>query len=109
MTDYTREELVAICEAAIVPKERWSDRDTPHSIERVGVCWAFLKAGCDFRIRTKPQSPSDGCVTDTDTIWLDVTHPDFISIECGEGDGETETFYLPTRQRLAERAGRDWY
>jgi hypothetical protein len=107
----TREELISICEAAIVPYEKWHNRDSPHSQERVGVCWALLRAGCEFRILTHPAHQGDGCVTDADTIWLEITHATFMSIECGrdEEPWEDETFYLPTRKRLADRAGRDWY
>ena len=53
--NYTREDLIAICELAVVPHDRWSDRDTPGAQEGVGKAWAFLKAGCAFRVLTEGQ------------------------------------------------------
>ncbi len=104
MTNYTRDELVAICERAVVPHAQWSDRDTARAQEGVGKAWAFLRAGCDLRVITE----GDICVTDEQTIWIEITHDDFGVIDWG-GPQETETFYLPTPARLDAHAGRDWY
>ncbi|WP_436702452.1 hypothetical protein [Nocardioides sp. BYT-33-1] len=102
--DYTREDLIAICERAVVPHDRWGDRDTPGAQEGVGKAWAFLKAGCTFRVSTEGKY----CVTDDRTIWIEIDHDDFGTRDWG-GPGETETFYLPTPARLDATAGRDWY
>ena len=103
-SSYTRDELVAICERAVVPHEQWSDRDTASAQEGVGKAWAFLRAGCDFHVITE----GDICVTDDRTIWVEITHDNFGVIDWG-GPQETETFYLPTSARLDATAGRDWY
>jgi hypothetical protein len=105
-TNYSREELISICEQAIVPETEWRNRDTPHSQERVGICWALLKAGCEFEIA----SHGGQCSTDERTIWLTVKHMTFASFEYGRyGNDEYEIFYLPTPERLKQREGRDWY
>lgn len=106
--DYSREALIAICAAAIVPVKEWRDRDTPEAQEKVGQCWAYLRAGCTFRVLLKPAYGSDNCVTDEGTIWLEVTHPTFTTFELDLED-DTETFYLPTPSRLRAKQGRDWY
>lgn len=103
-SSYTRDELVAICEQAVVPHEQWSDRDTASAQEGVGKAWAFLRAGCDFLVRTE----GGLCVTDEQTIWIEITHDNFGVIDWG-GPQETERFYLPTPARLASTSGEDWY
>lgn len=35
-TDYTREELISICERAIVPQSKWWDRDSEQAQAGVG-------------------------------------------------------------------------
>jgi hypothetical protein len=109
--DYTREELVAICERAVVPRDEWSNRDTPHTHEKLGLCWVMLKAGCPFHVhRPAPQGSKSGCHTDHETIWLTIEWPDFNDFEYGTGmNSQSDTFYLPTPKRLDERQGRDWY
>lgn len=103
-SSYTRDELVAICERAVVPHAMWRNRDTASAQEGVGKAWAFLRAGCDFHVITE----GDLCVTDERTIWVEITHDNFGVIDWG-GPQETETFYLPTSARLDATAGRDWY
>lgn len=100
---YTRKELIEICEQAIVLEKDWSDRDSEQSQRNVGVCWAFLKCGCDFEIVY-----DDGlCSTDDRTIWLWIYTKGF---ECFEGGGkERYHIYLPTKKRLKECEGGDWY
>lgn len=105
---YTREELISICEAAIVPVEKWSNRDTPLAQEKVGIAWLLLKAGCRFEVTTEASGGGPHCVTDDYTIWLYISAPTFGTFESGSAD-EDRRFYLPTRKQLAERQGRDWY
>lgn len=101
--DYTREELVAICEAGVVPHEHWHDRDSARSQQKLGQAWAYLKAGCDFRVLTEGT-----LVTDKETIWIEIDFADFDWFESREELG-SETFYLPTQKRLDRADGRDWY
>ena len=115
--DYSREQLISICEQAIVPVERWHDRDSPAAQLGVGEAWALLKSGCDFTIRTADNSTKNsGCITDERIIWIEIEHPTFNSFEEG-GDREffnKELFFLPTPARLQEsetvvREQKDWY
>ena len=100
---YSREDLIDICERAIVPHENWRNRDTPSAQEGIGKAWAFLKAGCVFRVLTEGSLASDDR-----TIWIEIDHDDFGTRDWG-GPGETEMFYLPTDARLAAVNGKDWY
>jgi hypothetical protein len=46
---------------------------------------------------------------DDETIWIEVLYEGFNDFEYGEGPSYDETFYLPTRKRLASNRGSDWY
>lgn len=97
--DLTREDLISICERAIVPVGEWSDRDTPSAQEKLGHAWVLLRAGCAWRPALSPVSTNQ-------TIWIEITAPGFSTFD--EGDGpEEHLFYLPTEERLAR--GGDWY
>ena len=102
-TDWTRDELLDICEKALVPQDLWSDRDTAHAQRQVGECRALLKAGCSYGIITMGST-----ATDYHTIWLTIEYRGFDYFETG-GHLSTETFYLPTPTRLWEANGGDWY
>lgn len=106
-TDYSREELVAICERAVVPHAKWSNRDTPGSHEKLGLAWVMLKAGCEFSVH--PSSEKSGCFTGRDVIWLTIYWRNFNDFEYGTGPSESDSFYLPTPERLAKVDGRDWH
>lgn len=102
---YTREDLITICEQAVVPESKWLDRDSHRSQCKVGEAWALLKAGCDFKVLY-----SGVCATDDKTIWIEIYAEDFNRFEWGrEVDKWEETYYLPTRKRLEARPGQDWY
>lgn len=102
-TDYSRDDLLAICERAFVPQAKWHDRDSSAAQRQLGECYALLKAGCDFSISR------DGLlITDARTIWVTVTWEGFGHFDWG-GPLDVETFYLPTSHRLNERDGKDWY
>ncbi len=106
-TDYTREELIQICEQAIVPEEKWGNRDSPDSMDQLGRCAVFLKCGCEFWIH--PPAKESGCHMDERTIWLSIDHKTFNTFEYGGGYTESESYWLPTPQRLADAEGDDWY
>lgn len=106
--DYSRENLIAICEAAVVPVEKWRNRDSPGAQEALGLCWVMLKAGCEFHVHP-PQPEKRGCHTDARTIWLTIEWPTFNTFEYGGGNETNDTFYIPTPARLREAEGRDWY
>jgi len=104
--DDERELLIRLCERSIVNVKSWSNRDSHISQTKVGTLWALLKAGCEFRIMDRDSDAN--CKTNDQTIWVEVSEiPDFGHMDAG-GEKATETFYLPTPKRLAERSG-DWY
>ena len=105
--DYSRENLVAICEAAVVQESKWRDRDSPSAHEKLGLCWVMLKAGCEFHVH--PPNDGSGCHTDERTIWISIDWKTFSSFEYGGGNKTNETFYIPTPKRLRESIGKDWY
>lgn len=100
----TREDLIALCEAAIIPEAWWWDRDSPGAQRQVGELWALLKAGCDFDLMP------DDHPTAYKSILVQVDYRGFTTIESGKPK-EREWFYLPTPQWLAARraASEDWY
>lgn len=116
--EYTRIELIDICERAFVPQSDWSDRDSASSQMKVGQALALLKAGCHYQIKTK-ENVSDGsrCITDSDTIWIQFWVKDFSWFEyhdeeANEIEGNNKAdyhFYLPTDKRLKKTKGKDWY
>jgi len=108
-TDYTREELIQICERAVVPIEKWGNRDSPSSHEKLGVCSVMLKAGADFTVHRAKKEGESGCLTDDRTIWLTLHWHNFGDFEYGTRFGESDSFYLPTPARLDQTEGRDWY
>lgn len=105
---YTREKLIEICEKAIVPVEKWGNRDTPEAQLKVGQAWALLKAGCDFEVLIK-RLENDRCVTDEETIWISIKHPAFWTYDGDPDHLDEENFYLPTEKTLKASKGRDWY
>ena len=101
----TREKLIEICEKATVKESDWNNRDSADAQRQLGEAWALLKAGCEFFVRT-----SGNCATDTKTIWIEIESLGFKYFECGSTNSkDSETYYLPTEERLADRAGKDWY
>ena len=104
-TDYTRAELIRLCRDAIVHVKRWRNRDTPITHAQLGVCWALLTADCEFFVHTG----TGDCKTDERTIWLTITRPTFSTFEYGGGYEKSESYYLPTPQRLKESEHKDWY
>lgn len=97
----TRADLVDLCEAGVVPVDQWSNRDTSDAQIQLGKALALLRAGCDYTIANDPLS-------DGRTWWVEITYPGFAHFDW-DGGTETELFYIPTRKRLDQAAGRDWY
>ena len=100
--DYTREELISICNDASVPQDKWRNRDSADAQRQMGDCLALLRAGCQFEI-----SHEYSLATDEHTIWIVIRYKGFDYFELGEIS--QETFYLPTRLRLEHSQDSDWY
>ena len=112
---YSREELIHICEQAIIDVKKWNDIYTPSSQISVGTVWALLKANCPFEVLY--EKTPQGLCTDKHTIWIRIWHPEFIHFDITGFDLEdkdtlgSEIYYLPTIQRLEETGfgENDWY
>ena len=104
MNDETlRNELISCCQDAVVPEANWRNRDSASAQRQVGEALALLRSGCPFALSDSPS-------TDDETWWVDITFRGFQTFELGEDEvTEVDLFYIPTRQRLDEAAGRDWY
>jgi len=96
----TREDLIDLCERGLVPQSKWRDRDSAKAQLQLGEARVLLRAGCDFTLAGSPLSTED-------TWWIEVVYRGFGWFE--EHEMYDETFYIPTAQRLAKRAGNDWY
>lgn len=111
-TNYTREEIINICEHAIVPEKHWSDRDSQASQSKIGEVWALLKAGCKFKVLVQDSSIKGPqlCTTDNRTVWIEINSEGFMYHEMAEEEyKDKDTFYLPTWERLESAKGKDWY
>jgi hypothetical protein len=51
--EYTREDLIKICENAVVHHKKWGDRDSYIAQRNIQSIYKGLTAGLDFRIVTK--------------------------------------------------------
>jgi hypothetical protein len=101
----TTEELIARCEAAVVPVERWSNRDSAGAQRQIGEALVLLRAGAEWREAIDPKS-------DERTLWIEITYPGFEAFECGRDDRTywaDDLFYIPTAARVAASEGSDWY
>lgn len=99
---YTRDDLIALCEQALVPEGNWRDRDSESAQRQIGECWALLRAGCPWRFET-----GKGTTTNAKTIWIVVESKGFMYFE--DGAPTRSLFYIPTPAQLREASGRDWY
>ena len=79
----TREELITLCEDAIVPRNKLQSET---GLKNIGVAWAILKSG--FEIEEIKEIR--GC------YWI-------------KFNGPWGRYYIHTRKRLTKYNGKDWY
>lgn len=134
----TREELIQICQDALVHHTKWMDRDSYLAQKSIQSIYQGLTAGLEFRIVTKDISPDYH--SDEDTIVVEFLQPiDFDKLETAkhlaissredyfkdcDPEYESEMFdgvgidfhseftksYMPTRKRIEDcGVGNDWY
>lgn len=134
----TREELIELCQGAVVHHTKWDNRDSYSAQRNLQSIYEGLTAGLDFRIITKeidPEYHSDDRtiiieflqpidleklkngkhleISSRDDYWKDCD-PNYEG-EMFDGNGiefdssYTQT-YMPTRKRIEEVGiGNDWY
>lgn len=114
-TDWTREELIAICQRAVVPVKDWRHLQAAEVHEKHGLCWVLLTAGCEFTVQpAAPEGTRRSCATDAQYIWVFIAWPDVSDLRLGTrpkapAGSNCAAFRLPTPARLDEAAGKDWY
>lgn len=100
----TRDELIALCEAASRSESAWHDRDSARAQRQIGEAWALLRAGCEFSIDETMEDFGGK------TIWIRIVSKGFQFFEWGDDEfKDKDTFYIPTRHRLDEAGEGDWY
>jgi hypothetical protein len=102
MVNYTQDELIRILESAVVPHENWCDRNTSAAQRQTDEALSLLKAGCPFRL-----DPNKDMQSNDRTTWIEIQFREFSAFDCGGAD-DTETYYIPTWERLKSCEGRDW-
>jgi len=132
-----RSELIQLCKDAVVHHTKWQDRDSYSAQKSIQSIHEGLTAGLDFRVVTK--KIDKGYHSDERTLIIEFIQPiDHSKLEKAEHleistredyfrdcdpDYETEMFegegidfwssytqtYMPTRKRLVESNGGDWY
>ena len=58
--DYTREDLIDLCERAVVSCTKWNNRDSYSSQVNIQECYDYLKRGYDYDITTESDN----------TVWI---------------------------------------
>ena len=124
-----RTDLITLCERAVVPCEKWNDRDSASAQD--GLCEIFIRLNADI--------PYTYTVENENTIWISFEKPiqeeidrltkyhlcvdtvsDYREKVCSDPDDEMfepgyssidESFskYMPTQKRLDDVDGEDWY
>lgn len=113
----TREELIALCEKAIVPQDKWSNRDSESAQQNIGRCCQLLKCGCKFQILTKENHPNYCSDEETWKLhfwvhnfnWFENYTSDENDGYRSGSDGKLLTFFIPTNKALKKANGDDWY
>ena len=129
MNQYTRKRLIRICQDGVVNHKKWNNRDSFNAQQMINSIYEGLTAEFDFKIDKD---------TDEDTIWINFINIDLDklcdckSLEICDIDDyfrdcdpkhETEMFegeginfesnwcngFMPTRKRLNNCKGEDWY
>ncbi len=129
----TREELINICEDAIVPVKKWHDRDSNLSQIQLQDIYRGLKANIPFTTKIENDTiwvhfdkPTDEQLSSMNQFYLNIgSRDEYYNWYLNEyqDDDYPEMFdgygiewnsgyrggYLPTRKRLNETKGGDWY
>lgn len=102
--EFTRETLIELCQDGLVPQTKWYNRDSASAQRQLGEALALLSAGCNYRVLRE----RGGLDTNDQTIWLEIESEGFAYHDY-DGPLDRDNYYIPTRNRLDENAGSDWY
>lgn len=122
----SREELIELCRDAVVPFLKWNNRDSYLSQVNLTSIYAGLKAGLKYSIKIEGgtiwitfKKPTKKQRADLSNHNLNIDSLDDYRQHFGD---ESEMFdgngidwdsylgsYMPTRKRLDECQGEDWY
>ena len=131
---YTREELIRICEDAVVSCSKWHDRDSHMAQMEISDIHSLLCIGCDYvidkntnentiyitfkNITVEQKSNSWKNCLSIDSVedyfnWYRNEYGEDCTSEMFEGHGIDLNSnywggYMPTRKRLEEANGGDW-
>lgn len=86
----TRNELIEICDAALVPKEKWRhEKASPNVQMKIGGLRSLLLAGCNFEVDKLGKS--------------------YLDVKVGvNGSGMNWGFRIPSQELLSQTKGKDW-
>lgn len=137
MENITREQLISICEDAVVHHSKWGNRDSYSAQLNVQDVYRGLTAGIDFKVVTKEDDPSYHSTESTliveflqpidydklnEGLHLNISSREDYFNDC-DPNHESEMFdgvgidfhghftktYIPSRKTLDYVKGDDWY
>lgn len=101
METITREGLIKLCDDGVVFEANWSNRDSSSAQMQLAQCRALLAAQCEFFAHLDERGRTWDVV---------IEYRGFNYFEYGTDVGlDDKRFYVPTRQRLDDNKGEDWY
>jgi len=131
--EYTREELIQICEDSVVSCEKWQDRDSASAQKNIQSLYAGLTGGVPYSYNIENDSiyivfekPTKEQIENMQYFCVDSWDDwrEWYIKENGEEESLPEMFegngidwysngylggYLPTEERLDKTKGEDWY
>ena len=122
------EDLIKICEDAVVPYNKWHDRDSYSAQMNIQDIYKRLKAGIEYTISNDHsfnsiqidfKKPTETQVEEMKNHYLNIDSLEDYRKEYGYDDEMFNAYpddvhsyssgYLPTREKLNEVNGDDWY
>jgi hypothetical protein len=94
-TDYTREELIKLCETTIKNISNWDLNFSLTDNLLKGESWALLKAGCPFKIITQSDYTPEELAADEDITY---TEENLLVIQITVPEGEKREYYFDIRK-----------
>lgn len=128
--EYSREELIELCKESIVPCSKWNDRDSYSAQQKVQLIFEGLTGGVeytyniegktiwiDFEPATTVQKDNMSYIEidsrDNYCEWYLSEYVEEFSGKMFEGGwvdwNKNNHGYLPTKEKLEEVDGEDWY